>query len=238
MYVLMLLYFQYSDFLEILGGLFRFCSFIAVAVVIAYLSLMVEKEHLAYRNLSLFNESIISNANVMLAVLDLKGKPTARFDTVKAAKVARLTSEEWSARREEMIKICIQCHSKNYAATQFMMADGVIRDADNLMAEAIRIVGGLYRDGLLKKDDRKTFSRIVARILLAHDVNRVWPQGHLLCCFTGSFEDRLPQFGMAQSHRHFHIKDRHARILAQGPEGLACALDIFCDHMMIVGSRS
>jgi len=86
-----------------------------------------------------------------LGILDLKGKPTARFDMVKAAKMARLTAEEWSAKREEMIKICIQCHSKNYVAAHFMMADGVIRDADNLMAEAIRIVGGLYRDGLLKK---------------------------------------------------------------------------------------
>ncbi|OGP88620.1 MAG: cytochrome C [Deltaproteobacteria bacterium RBG_16_47_11] len=86
-----------------------------------------------------------------LGILDLKGKPTPRFETVKAGKLARLTAEEWSAKREEMIRICTECHSKNYVTNHFHMADSVIRDADNLMAEAIRIVGGLYRDGFLKK---------------------------------------------------------------------------------------
>ena len=86
-----------------------------------------------------------------LGILDLKGKPTARFEIVKAGKVARLSTEEWYAKREEMVKICIQCHSKNYVGSHFIMADSVIRDADGLMAEAIQTVGGLYRDGLLKK---------------------------------------------------------------------------------------
>ena len=86
-----------------------------------------------------------------LGILDLKGKPTARFEIVKAGKVARLSTEEWSTKREEMVKICIQCHSRNHVGSHFIMADSVIRDADGLMAEAIQTVGGLYRDGLLKK---------------------------------------------------------------------------------------
>ena len=86
-----------------------------------------------------------------LGIFDVRGKPTARFEIVKTAKMARLTAEEWSARREEMIRACTQCHSRDYVTNHFVTADGVIRDADNLMAEAIRIVGGLYRDGFLKK---------------------------------------------------------------------------------------
>jgi hydroxylamine dehydrogenase len=86
-----------------------------------------------------------------LGILDLKGKPTGRFEVVKNGKMARLTAEEWSGKREEMIKICSQCHSRNYVANHFTTADGIIRNADLLMAEAIRTVGGLYRDGFLKK---------------------------------------------------------------------------------------
>jgi hydroxylamine dehydrogenase len=86
-----------------------------------------------------------------LGILDLKGKPTGRFEVVKNGKMARLTAEEWSGKREEMMKICSQCHSRNYVANHFTSADGMVRNADLLMAEAIRIVGGLYRDGLLKK---------------------------------------------------------------------------------------
>jgi len=50
-----------------------------------------------------------------------------------------------------MVKICTQCHSKTFVGNHFIVADGVIRNADHLMAEAIRVVGALYKDGLLKK---------------------------------------------------------------------------------------
>jgi len=73
LYLVMALYFHYTNFLEIIGALLRFVSFIAVAVVIAYLSVILEKKQQAYRSLSEFRESIISNANVWLAVLDTKG---------------------------------------------------------------------------------------------------------------------------------------------------------------------
>ena len=72
-YLSMALYFQYSNFPEIIGAFLRFVSFVAVAVVIAFLSANLERKQLAYRSMSEFNESIISNANVWLAVLDAKG---------------------------------------------------------------------------------------------------------------------------------------------------------------------
>ncbi|MFA4877798.1 MAG: PAS domain S-box protein [Methanoregula sp.] len=65
--------FQYSDILEIIGALLRVASFVAVAVVIAYLSVILEKKQQAYRSVSKFNEGIVSNANVWLAVLDAGG---------------------------------------------------------------------------------------------------------------------------------------------------------------------
>jgi cytochrome c553 len=86
-----------------------------------------------------------------LGVLDPDGKPTARLEVVKAAKVARLTQEDWQAQRDKMLKTCNQCHSYNFAKGELEKSDQLIRVADGLMAEAIRIVAGLYKDGLLAK---------------------------------------------------------------------------------------
>ncbi len=86
-----------------------------------------------------------------LGVLDPEGKPTARLEVVKAADVARLTQESWQAERDKMIGICRQCHSVNFAKGELAKGDDMIRAADSLMAEAIRIVAGLYKDGVLPK---------------------------------------------------------------------------------------
>ncbi|MFQ6037846.1 MAG: multiheme c-type cytochrome, partial [Candidatus Aminicenantales bacterium] len=92
-----------------------------------------------------------------LGVLDPEGNPTGRLDVVKAAKVARLTQEEWQAERDKMLKTCSQCHSANFARAELAKGDDIIRAADSLMAQAIRIVAGLYKDGLLKKPDNYAF---------------------------------------------------------------------------------
>jgi hypothetical protein len=74
---------------------------------------------------------------------------------VKAGKVARLTAEEWQAERDKMIKICSQCHSGNFAKENLKNADLMIKEVDKLMAEAIEIVAGLYKDGIIKPPDGK-----------------------------------------------------------------------------------
>ena len=84
-----------------------------------------------------------------LGVLDPDGKPTARLDVVKAANVAKLTQEDWQKQRDKMLQTCNQCHSGNFAKQQLAKGDKMIREADHLMAEAIRIVAGLYKDGLV-----------------------------------------------------------------------------------------
>jgi len=85
-----------------------------------------------------------------LGVLDDKGNPTARLDVVKAGKVARLSAEEFQAQRDKMTTTCKQCHSESYVKDQLAAGDTMIREADKVFAEAIRVVRGLYADGILK----------------------------------------------------------------------------------------
>lgn len=86
-----------------------------------------------------------------LGVLDPSGKPTARLDVVKAADVARLTQDEWQKERDKMVKTCNQCHSVNFAKAELEKGDQMIKETDRLLAEAIRTVAGLYKDGILQK---------------------------------------------------------------------------------------
>jgi len=86
-----------------------------------------------------------------LGVLDPQGKPTARLDVVKAANVARLTQEDWQKERDKMISICTQCHAPAFAKGELEKGDKIIREVDHLMAEGIRTVAALYKDGLLAK---------------------------------------------------------------------------------------
>ncbi len=63
----------------------------------------------------------------------------ARLDVVKAADVARLDAGGvGSASATRCSPICSQCHSANFAKGELQKGDDMIRDADHLMAEAIR----------------------------------------------------------------------------------------------------
>jgi hydroxylamine dehydrogenase len=93
-----------------------------------------------------------------LNVLDPDGKPTPRLDVVKAADVARLTQDEWQKERDKMLKTCNQCHSLNFARGELDKGDKMIREADHLMADAIRTVAGLYKDGIVKKPKSYTYN--------------------------------------------------------------------------------
>jgi hydroxylamine dehydrogenase len=88
-----------------------------------------------------------------LGVLDPAGNTTSRLDVIKGAQVARLTQEEWQKERDKMQNTCSQCHSANFAKSELQKGDQMIKEADHLMAEAIRIVAGLYKDGTLAKPE-------------------------------------------------------------------------------------
>lgn len=102
-----------------------------------------------------------------LGVLDPEGKPTARVDVVKAADVARLTQEDWQKERDKMLKTCTKCHSRTFAQGELEKGDRMIREADRLMAEAIRVVAGLYKDGILKKPEG--YAHAFPDLLAFHD---------------------------------------------------------------------
>jgi len=102
-----------------------------------------------------------------LGVLDPQGNPTARLDAVKAADLARLTQESWQAERDKMIAVCRNCHSANFARGELEKGDAIIKDADHLMAEAIRTVAGLYEDGTLAKPE--SYAAPFPDLLTFHD---------------------------------------------------------------------
>ncbi len=127
-----------------------------------------------------------------LGVLDLEGKPTARLDVIKAADVARLTQESWQAERDKMVKTCNQCHSINFAKAELEKGDQMIQKADHLLAEAIRIIAGLYKDNILKKPE--SYAAPFPDLLTFHDAPTTIEQTlfemhlkHRMRAFQGAF---------------------------------------------------
>lgn len=127
-----------------------------------------------------------------LGVLDPSGKPTGRLDVVKTADVARLTQEAWQKERDKMVKTCNKCHSVNFAKAELEKGDQIIKEADRLMAEAIKIVADLYKDGILPKP--KNYAYSFPDLLTFHDAPTVIEQKlfvmfleHRMRTFQGTF---------------------------------------------------
>jgi hydroxylamine dehydrogenase len=142
-------------------------------------------------------------------VLDPKGQPTARLDVVKAADVARLTQEAFDAERTKSLETCQRCHSASFAKQQLAQADSLIKDADHLMAEAIRTVAGLYQDGIIPKP--KEYAYAFPDLLTFHDaVTPVEQQlfvmflEHRMRAFQGAFHqnpDYANWYGWSEMRR-------------------------------------
>ncbi len=127
-----------------------------------------------------------------LGVLDPAGKPTKLVETVKAADLARLTEDDWQRERKKMLQTCNQCHSANFAEQQLRQGDDMIRNADHLMAEAIRTVAGLYKDGTLRQPP--SYAYPFPNLLTFHDAPTVIEQKlfvmyleHRMRTFQGTF---------------------------------------------------
>ncbi len=93
-----------------------------------------------------------------LGVLDPEGNPTARLEVIKQADVVRLTQEDWQRERDKMLRTCNQCHSSNFARAELEKGDQMIQETDRLLAEAIRLVAGLYKDGVLEKPENYPYA--------------------------------------------------------------------------------
>lgn len=129
-----------------------------------------------------------------LGVLDPAGKPTARLEAVKVADVARLSQEAWQQKRDEMLAICNKCHAASFSRAELEKGDQMIRASDRLMAEAIQVVAGLYKDGLLKKPE--SYAYPYPDLLAFHDAPTVIEQRlfkmfleHRMRTFQGAFHN-------------------------------------------------
>ena len=127
-----------------------------------------------------------------LGVLDPDGNPTPRLDVVKAADVVRLTQEDWQGERDEMLSTCGRCHSSAFAGAELEKGDAMIREADKLMAEAIRVVANLYKDGIIAKPEH--YAHPFPDLLAFHDAPTVIEQRlflmflkHRMRAFQGAF---------------------------------------------------
>ncbi len=127
-----------------------------------------------------------------LGVLDPNGQPTKLLDVVKAADVARLDQASWQTERDKMLKTCNQCHSANFAQEQLRHGDTMIKNADHLMAQAIREVADLYKDGVLPKSANYPYA--FPNLLTFHDAPTVVEQKlfvmfleHRMRTFQGTF---------------------------------------------------
>jgi hypothetical protein len=100
------------------------------------------------------------NHRVMTAwgFLDPTGQPTARLEAVKAAKLARLTAEEWQAERDRMTDTCRECHSARHVSEHLSAGDQLVRESDRVMAEAINTVAKLYEDKIIEPQPYQPFA--------------------------------------------------------------------------------
>ncbi len=129
-----------------------------------------------------------------LGVLDPEGNPTPRLEVVRQADVARLTQEDWQRERDRMIAICEGCHSGNFVRVELEKGDAMVREADRLLAEAIRLVAALYADGVLRKPDHYVYD--YPDLLAFHDAPTVIEQRlfrmhleHRMRTFQGAFHN-------------------------------------------------
>jgi hypothetical protein len=91
-----------------------------------------------------------------------------------------------------MLKTCNQCHSVNFARRELKKGDQMIKEVDHLMAEAIRVVAGLYKDAVLPKPE--TYAYAFPDLLTFHDAPTVIEQKlfvmfleHRMRAFQGTF---------------------------------------------------
>jgi len=93
-----------------------------------------------------------------LGIFDPMGKPAPRMAVIETYKFINFSEDDWKVEREKMLKSCNDCHSVNFARTELEKGDRMIREADGLMAEGIRTVAALYREGLLKKPEYYSYA--------------------------------------------------------------------------------
>ena len=112
----------------------------------------------------------------------------------------------------------------SFAIRELGKGDEMIRSADHLMAEAIRIVAALYQDGLLRKPE--SYSSPFPDLLTFHDAPTVLEQTlfemflkHRMRTFQGTFHanpDYALWYGWSEMQRDLtEIKERAQQMRAE-----------------------
>jgi hypothetical protein len=84
-----------------------------------------------------------------LNFLGEKGEDNPSMETAKAYMVMRFSQEDWQKERDKMTAVCVQCHSEKFSKDQLQAGDDAVRTSDHLVAEAMRVISGLYEGGIL-----------------------------------------------------------------------------------------
>jgi len=172
------------------------------------------------------NGRLIATILQALGVLDPGGQPTKLLDVVKAADLARLDQPSWQTERDKMTKTCNQCHSANFARDQLEHGDQMIKNADHLMAQGIREVAGLYKDGVIPKPANYAYP--FPNLLTFHDAPTVVEQKlfvmfleHRMRTFQGTFHaspDYALWYGWSEMQRDLtEIKELAAQMRREPP---------------------
>ena len=102
-----------------------------------------------------------------LGILNQQGEQTDRFEVFADLDFLRQTEEDWDRERQEMLKVCGDCHSQNFAQAELSKGDQMIRQTDLLMAQGIELVADLYAQGVLQQPSG--YAQAFPDILAFHD---------------------------------------------------------------------
>jgi hydroxylamine dehydrogenase len=101
-----------------------------------------------------------------LGVLDAAGGNGVRGEAFEEARIAELDRVGFQGDRARLVRACQGCHGSGFVHEQLDQRDQLIRQADALLAGAVREVAALYRDGVLERKGAGPFPDLVK-----------WPSG-------------------------------------------------------------
>jgi hydroxylamine dehydrogenase len=144
------------------------------------------------------DKKVAADRNDILRALNITSpddQPTLLMDSMKSSDVMRFTDEAWQKERDKMVTVCTQCHSEAYAKQRLGDGDAIIDDSDRLLAEAIRVVMGLYKDGYLAPPDEKRVYPWLTRFdepptAIEQKLESMYSE-HRMAAFQGIFHNNL-----------------------------------------------
>jgi hydroxylamine dehydrogenase len=127
-----------------------------------------------------------------LGILDENQQAGPRSETARRLDLVRFSYDDWLAERVKLLRNCNSCHSQRFGEAEFDKGYKMLREADLRVAEAIAIVAGLYKNGIIKKPDgqRLPFPDLLTVNQTASPVEqRLWLMAmeHRRYVFQGAF---------------------------------------------------